>query len=930
MTNVVKWFYVMLVLCLSLAGQAAATGQKAANNESDWPEITAQCRPWSYWWWMGSAVDEANLKYRLKEYQQAGMGGLHIIPIYGVKGYEDKFIDFLNPKWMSMLTYTVEQANQLGLGIDMSTGTGWPFGGAMVGDQDAACKAIIKSYTLSAGGNLAEPLTDGQLMSLMGYSDKGTIINLLDKVKEGRLAWTAPDGNWKLYAIFQNPTGQNVKRAAPGAEGKVLDPFSTDSMGKYLVSFDKAFGNYKRDQLPRAQYHDSYEYYRADWTDTLLDEFLQKRGYDLRDYMPAFFSETDPDEANRVKCDYKETISDLHLEFVEKWVKWSRDRGFITRNEAHGSPTNILDVYAASDIPETETFGPFDLPIPGLRIDADFNMDRPDVLMIKFASSAAHVAGMGLTASESCTWLTEHFKAALSQAKAQIDQIFIGGVNHLFYHGSTYSPTEEAFPGWLFYAMTNFSPANNCIWHDIDAMNNYISRCQSVLQAGKAANDILLYFPIHDLWHNQSETLDRAGCGVHNTGQWLKGRTIYDVALMMWKRGFTFDYISDRQIAKLTTTNNAIISSNGTAYKTIIVPGCKLMPAATMEKLATLAEEGATVIFVPGLPDDVPGWGNLQQRRDIFAKAKTSAQKNTGKGSVLIGDNAEKMLTAAKIHRVSSVDYGVEFIRRGTSDGYYYFMTNSSAKPLADWIDLGVSCRTVVIMDPLNENRFGQAALKQTDDTLAKVYLQLEPGRSCVLHCLDEAKPNCPRWKYYQVQSENGSDVVTIEGKWQVTFVAGGPELPENCQIDTLGSWTDFGGEQAKHFGGTARYRINFNKPKAKADEWLLDLGTVCESARVFVNGRYVETLFSIPFKVAIGDYLCDGQNTLELEVTNLAANRIADLDRRKVDWKKFYDTNFINIQYKPFDASNWPLMDSGLLGPVRLIPLIQTTSPTQ
>ncbi|MDP8232153.1 MAG: glycosyl hydrolase, partial [Candidatus Zophobacter franzmannii] len=471
MANVVKWFYVALVLLLSLAGQAAAAGEKTENNELTWPEMTSQHKPWAYWWWMGSAVDQANLKHRLKEYHQAGMGGLHVTPIYGVKGYEDKFIDFLTPKWISMLTYTVEQAAKMGLGIDMSTGTGWPFGGAMVGDEDTACKAVIKSYTLSPGQKLNEPLTDGQLMSLMGCSDKGTIVNLLDKVKQGKLTWTAPDGDWKLYAVFQNITGQHVKRAAPGAEGKVLDPLSTESLNNYLDHFDAAFADYKNDQLPRAQYHDSYEYYGANWTDNFLGEFSCRRGYDLRSHMPAFFGEGETDKANRVKCDYKETISDLHLEFIETWTNWAHDRGFITRDEAHGALASILDVYAASDIPETETFGPSRLPIPGLRIDPDFNDTEPDILVLKFASSAAHVSTMGLTALESCTWLAEHFKVALSQAKAQIDQLFVAGVNHLFYHGTVYSPIEEDFPGWLFYATTSFSPSNYCIWHDIDALN---------------------------------------------------------------------------------------------------------------------------------------------------------------------------------------------------------------------------------------------------------------------------------------------------------------------------------------------------------------------------------------------------------------------------------------------------------------------------
>jgi hypothetical protein len=83
-----------------------------------------------------------------------------------------------------------------------------------------------------------------------------------------------------------------------------------------------------------------------------------------------------------------------------------------------------------------------------------------------------------------------------------------------------------------------------------------------------------------------------------------------------------------------------------------------------------------------------------------------------------------------------------------------------------------------------------------------------------------------------------------------------------------------------------------------------------------------VATLWSPPYSVSVGKYLKSGRNRLEVEVTNLAANRIADLDRRKVEWKRFHEINFVNRDYKPLDASKWPLRDSGLLGPVRLVPV--------
>ena len=132
----------------------------------------------------------------------------------------------------------------------------------------------------------------------------------------------------------------------------------------------------------------------------------------------------------------------------------------------------------------------------------------------------------------------------------------------------------------------------------------------------------------------------------------------------------------------------------------------------------------------------------------------------------------------------------------------------------------------------------------------------------------------------------------------------------------------ELGGREAQRFAGTARYSINFDLPAAEADDWIIDLGDVRESARVIVNGEQAAVLYSIPFRAPIGRFLQARRNRLEIEVTNLSANRIRDLDIRKVEWKIFHDINFVDHNYKEFDASNWPLTTSGLLGPVSLTPM--------
>ena len=113
--------------------------------------------------------------------------------------------------------------------------------------------------------------------------------------------------------------------------------------------------------------------------------------------------------------------------------------------------------------------------------------------------------------------MTEHFHETLGDLKDLIDQLFAAGINHVFYHGTCYSPDDAAWPGWVFYAATQMNP-RNAIWHDAPILNAYIARCQSFLQTMTPANDVLLYWPIADLWHHPDGLA--MGLGVHDR-KWL-------------------------------------------------------------------------------------------------------------------------------------------------------------------------------------------------------------------------------------------------------------------------------------------------------------------------------------------------------------------------------------------------------------------------
>jgi hypothetical protein len=103
------------------------------------------------------------------------------------------------------------------------------------------------------------------------------------------------------------------------------------------------------------------------------------------------------------------------------------------------------------------------------------------------------------------------------------------------------------------------------------------------------------------------------------------------------------------------------------------------------------------------------------------------------------------------------------------------------------------------------------------------------------------------------------------------------------------------------------------------AAEYILDLGELHESAAVRINGNDAGILWSIPYRLRVGKWLKPGDNTIEIEVANLMANRIRWMDQQKIEWRRFHEINFVNIAYRPFNASGWPVLPSGLAGPVTL-----------
>ena len=812
---------------------------------------------------MGSAVDKENLGWNLDQYAKAGIGAVEITPLYGVQGNDKNDIPYLSPRWMEMLRFVEKKDKELGIETDMATGTGWPFGGPWVPLSEAACKAVfvdtivdVKKKLMDINFTLPEKERNfAKLKVIKAYPVAGA-------TKKKR-----------VIALYESRTRQMVKRAAPGGEGYVIDHFDSTAVAHYLAHIDSAF-TASGTPFPHTFFNDSYEVYGANWTPTLLTEFENMHGYKLQDKFPEFL-----DGDAIVVSDYRETLGEMLLHnFTKQWTAWAHKHGAITRNQAHGSPANLIDCYAAVDIPEIEGFGLTDFGIKGLRKDP--GKTRPnfsDLSMLKYAPSAAHITGKKYTSSETFTWLTEHFRTSLSQMKPDMDLMFCAGVNHMFFHGTAYSPKNDPWPGWKFYASIDMSPTNS-IWRDAPELMKYITHCQTYLQWGQPDNDFLVYLPVRDMWRT-------------NTKKWLMMFDIHSMAkkapefiqciLDIDKAGFDCDYISDQYLRSCTYKNGMIETAAGTRYKALVIPGNNIMPSDVIQHISQLKAQGAKIIK---------------------------------------GDNTEAMAKAANPEMMRKL-YGLKLIRRSNKYGHHYFIANLTDHDIKAQVPIATGENAALWYNPMNESY--HAAVINDRGELA---INLKSGESRIL--LSAQKESAPWLQDKQLRMaktepqtiDKGENIDLTANTWKLSFTEEAPKVEETFSLQGLKTWESLS-DKAQVTMGTGVYETTFKLSKEQAKkQWSIDLGDVRESARVYINGHYIGCAWAVPYILHCKDALSKGKNTIRIEVTNLPANRIAALDREGVKWRKMKEINVVDINYKKTTYDKWEPVPSGLNSTVKLV----------
>ena len=896
-------------------------------------------KPFARWWWFGGAVEKPEIEYQLREMRRSGFGGIEIQPVYPLSVDEERNLPWLSKEFLAMVSFAANTATRLGLTVDVTLGSGWPFGGPHVPKEEAARKVrydfwdLTEGQTWSSGDKPLEPDEESILLKAapleQGVMDLSRAVDLLHP--HAVLQWTAPAGNWKVARYASSYTRMMVKRATVGAEGWVLDHYSRKAMETHFREVGEKLARATRGKT-RCFFSDSWEVFGSNWTERFPEEFRRRRGYELLPYLPALDNEV-PGISPGLRYDYWNTLSELTLEdYMMAMQEWCHAKGAYCRIQAHGEePADIIKCYGELDIPECES-------------ELGWSADSPLITKIpKMASSAAHLYGRSDVSCETYTYLRRpRYLVPPRMLKVVANRLFCHGVNHLIYHGYPYSPRRIGSPGWAFYAETTINH-NSPWWPYVRYLNARNARLGRELHRGTSTADVLIYTSLADIWckmasESKPTTLT---CLMQQLG------SLPDAA---WGNGYDFDIANDEVLLKCRASDGGL-SVAGLKYRLLLVPQIDYIPIESMRKLLELARQKAPVLFVGKLPTSAPHSPGAQPHTSEMEAMKAELERmNAVAGSLspaLAQSDKEvgpflRRLTEPDVE-LPSPDLSLLFVHRRCPSEEVYFLSNSSDQDKVLDITFRVKGLVPYLIDP-ETGRQEQCCVYRAKAGRTALSLRFVPyGSHLIAFRKARPQPHLLRSDLPVVERSPGGGLLVRAyrpGSYAVTDSKGQKrkvlvkELPQALNIaqwslnvegrlrarrlDKPCSWTEI--PEIKGFSGPGIYRATFHLPK----EWVargigleLDLGDVREVATVRVNGKLAGRLWTPPNALDITRLVRKGSNSLRVEVSNLLINKVLDFpDPDLSELERRYGRRFP----PPGEKAVQP-QPSGILGPVAMKP---------
>ncbi len=864
----------------------------------------ADAKPFYRWWWNGNRVTKEGVQLELEQMKNAGAGGVEINPVAlhdAVENPSAEPLEWLSQEWIEVLQTAIEKGKDLEMISDMIIGTGWPFGGRFLKDDETIQGFDL--YTEKVQGpatwtfdksNLKENAEIRQArLNPVPLNSLSESKDVLEEIKSGKVK--VPAGDFEIVVTSWRNKFREVMHGAPGGDGPVLDHFNKTAVEKYLNRTSEGLEPYLGKDLGphiRSMFCDSIELEGANWTGDFREEFEKRNGYDVWPYFPLILNTKTPAEGDfadtllRVRYDYYATLARLFMErFILPYHNWCQNIGVKSRYQAYGHPWIPTDLLAGNmipDIPESDQWlfnaGWTATPIDQIRY-AVWN---------KYTSSAAHLRGLKTASCEAMTNTSGVFSASLEYIKQATDLNIITGINHLVLHGWNYSPPEAGFPGWIRFG-TYFSEQNP--WYPyLKLWSDYAARLSAVFQNAQGVSQVAIIGPTDDRW---SETgLDRNPI---LTEPWY----LHSIWQAMNHHGYCSDYLNP-QVFQEASYENGQINYGPMSYQALLICDMQSAFPEFIDALTKYAEAGGKIIFVGKTPKESPGM-KFKDDNTVAEKTMNLLSNYRQNIKVVKEPNRQNIVNwAGEILSEQKINPGVKVSK--SDERLFIYQAENKGKPVFFFSNQNRE-KSLAFDAEFNPGDFypwkwnAETGEKEMySNNQKKVSVQLKPLEALLL-VFEKEKGEVP-----ELAPKSNRNETDISQNWDAEFITpeGNSFKRELAQLTDL---TEI--PELKDFGGTIIYRKKFNADNLKT----LDLGKVAETAEVTLNGKNLGVKWWGEKIVDISNAVKQGENNLEIKVTTLLWNYCNAKSREENPMAKIWAEQNKQKDNKP--------LPTGLIGPV-------------
>ena len=712
------------------------------------------------------------------------------------------------------------------------------------------------------------------------------VVDLTEKVKDGKLTWQVPEGYWKIVRFGYSLTGKENHPAPPEATGLEVDKMDARAVKDYFEHYISMYMDASKGMMGKRGVQfmltDSYEAEQETWTPLMKEEFEKRRGYSLLPWLPVLTGDivNSAGESERFLWDWRKTIGELvvenHYDQLTEILK-PYHMGRYSESQENGR------VYLADgmEVKRTATYPMSAAWTPNNMGASTPTMSQAD---IRESASVAHVYGQNINAAESLTAYGLEGNAWSfypGNLKPIADMEIASGLNRFVIHTSPHQPVDDKIPGLGLGPFGQWFDRHDTWAEHAKSWTDYLGRSCYLLQQGKFVADILYYY------------------GEDNNITGLFGGELPKIP-----SGYNYDFVNADALTHLVGVKKKMLTTpSGMSYKVLFLDkNVKRMSLAVLRKIAELAKKGAVIC---GTKPEIPAslLDSQKEFNDLINQIWNSNRPNVYDEAISL---QEALQSQGIQPDVALVDGSIRFVHRTLPTAEIYWVNNSSNQAKHVELSFRVSDKLPEVWHPETGEKEA-VSYKMLDDRTV-VTLDLVQQDAVFVIFSGKAKE-----REVVLPKLEKKEVLAIDGSWNVSFQEkrGAPQSIVMEQLTDFSLSKDAG---VKYFSGTASYQKEFEVPDSlyNADAtYYLDLGEVRNMAEVFVNGQNMGFFWKSPYIVPVTS-LQKGKNKLEIKVTNQWVNRL--IGDAQPDAK-----DKITYTAMQFYAADAPLLPSGLLGPVKL-----------